>query len=551
MAAAATTREPTTGRLDDVTIALCGVSTASLTRTLYPDVFYAPHNSFHQEFYDTVDEVDENGMPVNRKIVWAGPRGLGKTRAALLGVGTRKTLYGLCDFGIYASASSDMAISQTENLKRRMLETKVIRATFGSIRTQRCEEMDEEFAKTGWVAKLPYFDKAGYIGTRWVPRGAKQQFRSSAFDKARPDHIHGDDLDDPRVIENEKQREEIKRWWFADVMPMVSQYNPNYQFIYTGTLTNRECLLAHLLRMSSWTHIRQSICTKDFRTVDPNYCTQERLDQMIAEYEEARMMAVFRREFMNEDDGGEMPSIDRSMFQNYDETEDQLNRDLYVQNAVVVDPANAPPNSSSRNAEVGIAGAGVNRLKDAIYIREIIGRKMWPEDMHRIAIDMARRINAKVIACEIQGGGIHVEQPFRDAIAMSGQNIRFMAIKASKMMGDFDVPDKKHRAKIARSAGLLPYYRRALVWHSPTNPGVRELEATLLSWPDCKRWDIVDPVAHLLTVMNMHEFTMLAPGKKRQDPIQFQKSLEALRRRQGEKAVVRDMDYDLNRLLAV
>jgi len=492
-------------RLSPETLLECAKCSGAVARTFFPDVFFTPLNRFHREIFDTVDAVDPDGIPLYKKLVIAAPRGLGKTSCVSLAYAARQILHKRCQFLMYLTASSQVAITKTETLKRRLLGTPAILGNYGSIRTQRVADMEEDFSKTAYLAHLPYRDDESYIGTYVVPRGAKQQVRSSGYDKARPDRLLGDDLDDPRFLKNEEMREEVAQWWFGDVLPAVSRYDTNYQFVYIGTMTHRDSLLARLLRLSSWKHVKLSVCDQDFRTIEPLYMSQKELDEFIAEYDEAGMLDVFRREFMNQDDVSAEPAFSQDQFKYYEETEEALKKNPQVESVVLIDPAKT---KNWKNAHSAIVGVGVNRMMDAVYARDVVAAPMYPDEMYAAAIDMAKALGARTIACEDTGLEEFIRQPFQDAVAMSGWYGELVWLKARGMKGDYAF---KGGRKLGHVAGLVPYYRKGLVYHNRSC--CRELEAQLLGYPDnLKRWDIIDAFANVVQWMNVKNRRMVNPA---------------------------------------
>ena len=492
-------------RLSPETLLECAKCSGALGRTLFPDVFFTPLNRFHREIFDAVDAVDENGLPLFKKLVIAAPRGLGKTSCVSLAYAARQILHKRSQYLMYLTASSPVAITKTETLKRKLLSTPAILGSYGSIKTQRIEGADDQFAKTGYLAHLPYDDDDSYIGTYVTPLGAKQQIRSSGYEKARPDRLLGDDLDDPRYLKNEDMRQETAEWWFGDVMGAISRYDKNYQFVYIGTMTHRDSLLARLLRLSSWKHVKLSVCDENFQTLEPLYMSQEELDELIAEYDEASMLDVFRREFMNQDDVTADAAFSQDQFKYYEESEEALKTNPQVENVILIDPAKT---RNWKNAHTAIVGAGVNRMMDAVYARDVVAAPMYPEEMYAAAIDMAKALGARTIACEDTGLEEFIRQPFQDAVAMSGWYGELVWLKARGMKGDYAF---KGGRKLGHVAGLVPYYRKGLVYHNRSC--CRELERQLLGYPDnLKRWDIIDAFANVVQWMNVKHRRMVNPA---------------------------------------
>lgn len=479
------------------------VDTAVFSQAMFPQIFFKKFNSFHKQIIDVFDAVDEHGLPKYRKIVIAAPRGLGKTNLGVTGLVAKCILYALAEYFIYISASSDISIERTENLKRELLRSKAVRKWFGSIKADSMDEMEDTFAKESYIAKLPFHDDEDYIGTKVFPRGVGQQIRSTGFGKARPDLIIGDDIDDASKHTTELAREQIRKWWFGTVMGSVSRYDKNWRIIYIGTMTSEDCLLSKLCELPGWKSVKISACDDDYQTLDPNYMDQEEMDEMVDEYRSVGALDVFHREYMNQKGDEKTKPFNAEHFKVYDEAEIRLNLMPGIENVVLVDPART---SNMASAHTAIVGVGLDRARKWIYVRDVIDDKLHPDEIYAKSIEMAKRIGARTIACEVTGLMDFISVPFAQAIEQAGGGMQFHDLHATSGQAG----GAKGERKIRRiSTALGSYYRRGQIFHA--RHCNQALEAQLLAFPFCQRFDIIDALSYVVQFIGDVDFAFQRP----------------------------------------
>jgi len=495
----------------------------------FPHVFYRPLNTFHRAILDPLDARDEDGTPVHPRIVVAAPRGLGKTNLLTLGKGGQSIVHGLYRYILYITAAGDVAIRKTETLKRELLWSRPIVERFGRINEKPIEGIDLPFAKDGYIAYMPRGQGPDYRGTMVMPRGGDQQIRSLGEGEARPDLVLGDDIDNPRVITNEKVRQELKEWWFGDVLPCVSRYDPRHQIVYIGTMSGDDCLLSLLLAQPDWHKVNLSVCDENYQTLCPEYMSQVELDETVERYKTAGMLHVFRREYMNQASAQDSQPFRPEYFQRYSETSTEFQK-LTLHNIVLVDPARA---DGQGNALSAIVGVGISRETNAFYVRDVVAAHMPSDELYAKAIQMAVSLGARAIGCEITGLSEFIRGPFRNAIAASGHRIEFLELHARTGQGEFA---GRGGGKVGRISGLIPFYRKGQVFHNPRVCGI--IEQQLLDFrliPDRnRRCDAIDALAYIVEYQDKREMFFHGawkPEKERQ--ASFERALETRRRASG------------------
>jgi len=156
-----------------------------------------------------------------------------------------------------------------------------------------------------------------------------------------------------------------------------------------------------------------------------------------------------------------------------------------LKNVVIVDPAKTVKLHSADSAVVGV---GINRAKPAIYVRDIVSGKLYPDELYNESFDMVARLNANVLGVEVTSLHEFISQPIKNEIRKRGLFIRYVELNAKGKKED-------------RIAQLAPYYRQGYIYH---NPAVcTKLETQLLSFPRSKLWDVMDALAYIIELMEL------------------------------------------------
>ncbi len=447
-------------------------------KMFFPEIFDAPWSSLHHKIFELIDSGE-------KKIAIAAPRGIGKTSIAR-GVAMKGILYRMFNFIVYIQNSATLAEMQTENIKMDLLSSKNVRETFGNIKIADMETygVDDQFSKSAWIA---------YGNTLILPRGSGQQIRGLNWRNFRPQLIIVDDLEDADEVANPEIRDKQKDWFLKDVMKSVSRYRNDYVFIYIDTIKHEDSLLQMLMDSNEWSTVRLSICDENYKSLDPNYMTDEEILQEVEEHRAKEKMDVFYMEFMNLPISLEDAAFRPEYFKHHNEND--LMERSGIENVILSDPAKTV---KAHSAESAIICVGIDTSGSMLYIREVINKKMYPDEYFNELLDAATRHNAKVIAVEVTSLEEFIKQPIKNEMFRRGLWFDLLWVKSrgGKGSGKSGVDAKRKRA-----AALIPYYRQGLVSHNPTCCG--QLEQNLLMYPKPKLWDIIDALAFIIEVMEM------------------------------------------------
>jgi len=444
-------------------MAQCYTSTRTTAKVLFPNRFNLPFSPLHVPIFEAIDNDDK------QLVVIAAPRGIGKTSTVNLAYPAKKILFREKKFIVPISSTATQAVMQSENLKRELLTNPAICEIFGPMKS-------DSFSKDQWITTS---------GTMVLPRGSGQQVRGILFGDFRPDLIIIDDLENPEDVKNEDSRKKLKEWFFADVMNSVNRSLKNWKIVVIGTLLHEDSLLANLLEDKNWNPIILSLCDDDYNSNWPDFMSNEDVRKLADSYRKQGMLDVFYREYRNIAISTEDAVFMAKYFQYHNEAE--LSLDKNIENIVIVDPAKTVKLHSAESAVIGI---GLNLITGKIHQRDLIAKKMHPDELYDAMFGMCQALNAKVLGVEVTSLNEFITYPIKNEIISKKMNLELVELNA-------------RGSKEERIASLVPLYRRGMITHNPANCG--PLEAQLLSFPRSKRWDCMDAEAYVVEMMSIGE----------------------------------------------
>ena len=468
--------------LTDV-LSLCYQHIGVFSKTLLPEAFNTPWSVLHTQILSAIDSP-------HQRICIAAPRGLGKTSLARALV-EKSILFREYEFVIYVSNSETIATMQTENIKRELLTNREIRRIFGNVQINADDpELDDSFSKQSWVA---------FGSTLVMPRGAGQQVRGLLYKNYRPQLIIVDDLEKKEELENPENRRKLKEWFNSDLLKCVDRYSDKWRVIYIDTLKHYDSLLQELLTSNEWHSMRLDLCDDEYNSYAPHLITTEELKREVESHRAKGMLDVFFMEYRNLPISKEDATFRQEYFKYYEER-DLDNRQL--ENVVIVDPAKT---ANMHSADSAIVGIGIDYTTNAIYIRDIVSGKFFPDDLYEEMFAMRRRLNAHVIGIEVTGLEEFIKQPITNEMLRRGPADSCETVWLKARGG---APDGE-RGKIKRIGSLSPYYRQGYVYHNKSN--CAKLEAQLLSFPRSGLVDVADATAYVIELLELGGRYFTAP----------------------------------------
>ena len=477
------------GTIADV-LSACYLDSKKFCRTLLPENFKHEFSGIHAPIFDIIDSRER----MVRGAI-CGTRRMGKTTIAR-SIAAKATLYGDSKFIVYVGKSETHAVMQTENLKRDLLGPE-IRELFGSIKTKVVNEVEESWSKKMWVASVGSGTDKHY--TLVLPRGVGQQIRgliwkSPTGENVRPDLIICDDMEDPKTIDNDIIRAESKSWFFGDLMYVLDGSSPMQRVFVIDTIKHEDCLLQNLLESELWKSYKCIVCDDNYKTLAPDFVSQEELDLWVRQAREQHQLDVFAREVLCMATSKEDATFKRNQWRYYSEQDLEFVEEAKgILNVVIVDPAKT---AKATSCATGFVVWGVNPDGPLLYLRYGREEHLHPDQQVDRSIELARFYGAKVIGVESTGSGEFVIHPWRNEIARRGLSIEVIELKAKKGTGEFS---GLGGGKKMRVASLAHYYRRGQVLHNKV--GCEGYESQLIGFPKPKAWNIIDAGGYITEML--------------------------------------------------
>ena len=454
-------------------MAQCYASTRVSAKVLFPERFWLPFSDLHDEIFKILDDDSI------QQAVIAAPRGFGKTTIDTIAHPAKRILFREKKFIVPISATATKAVMDGENLKRELATNSVVKELFGPIKS-------DSFSKEQWITQS---------GTMVMPRGAGQQVRGILFDRWRPDLIIADDLEDPEEVRNDELREKLREWWFSDVCNSVNRSRDDWKIVVVGTVLHEDSLLVHLLEDPDWYGVRLELCDDQLHSNWPGFMSDDKVKKLYDGFERRGQLDVFAREYRNLPVSVEDAIFQQSYFKGYSETgEEFIKVKKQIESVVIADPAKTV---KMHSAESAIVGVGIDRQSARLYVRDIVSKKLYPDELYEEMFGMMARLNARVLGVEVTSLEEFIKQPIKNEIIKRG--LPYGEPVWLKARGG----DSKERGKEKRIKELLPFYRQGYVYHNETC--CVGLETQLMSFPRSRLWDIMDAFAYIIEMLDLGE----------------------------------------------
>ena len=441
------------------TLASCSYSTRVFAGTLMPDRFSRPFCSLHDQIFKLIDN------STSQQVAIAAPRGFGKTTLNTIAYPARNILFKQRDFILPVSATATSAIMQGENLKRELMQNLEIKKIFGELKS-------DTFSKDQWITEN---------GVMVMPRGAGQQVRGLLYKDKRPDLIVVDDLETSEGVQSEEQRKKLYDWFFSDLCNCVDRSSTNWKIVVIGTVLHEDSLLVNLLDDPDWDSVRLELCDDDLKSNWPDFMSDKAVAQLHTGFKLRGQLDVFYREYRNIP----ISTEDATFMQSYFKDKEEKDLPPNLLNVVIVDPAKTV---KLHSADSAIVGWGVSRETHAMYVRDVVSNKLYPDELYNEMFSMVTRLNARILAVEVTSLNEFIVQPIKNEMRKRGIFCTLIELNARAKKAD-------------RIAQLVPFYRQGYIYHNPAC--CQKLESQLMAFPRSKLWDVMDAAAYIIEVMEL------------------------------------------------
>lgn len=472
-------------------LAACSYNSRYCAKVLFPNIFEAEFCGLHDQIFDLLHSD-------HKKIAIAAPRGIGKTSIARL-VAMQSILFNHYNFITYIQNSATLAEQQTENIKRQLLTNSFVRKIFGNIKESQLEyTFDEQFSKLAWVA---------FGRTLVLPRGSGQQVRGLNWSDYRPELFIIDDLEDKKECKNPEIRNEMKSWLLGDVMNSISRFSKKYRFIYIDTLKHEDSVLQMLMDSEDWHTVKLSICDENFKSNAPNFMTDAEILAEMEAHREKGKLDEFYMELMNMPIALEDAVFKQEYFRYYEEKEISGNQE--IETIIICDPAKTV---KVHSAETAIVAWGIDRASSKLYLRDVVHRKMYPDEIYDEIFAMAARFNTQVVGVEETSLNEFIKQPLKNEASRRGQFIEWVWLKPRG-------GQNRQQSKENRVRELASFYRQGFIYHNRACCG--PMEQQLLSFPRSKLWDVMDCGAYVVPMLEIGERYFQPPEELDDEEAEF------------------------------
>jgi len=446
----------------------CLKSTKAFSKIMFPERFTLPFTKKHEE---TFEALDDDSI---QKLVIKAHRGWGKTSIVNLSFPAKKILFQQCNLMVPISCSATQAVLQGENLKSELLRNTMIKSIFGNLRSS-------SFSKDQWITET---------GVMVLPRGSGQQVRGISHRGSRPNLIIVDDIEDSESVRSPDQRAKLKEWFFSDVLKSVDAVG-GWRIVVIGTLLHEDSLLANLMDDSSWVSIEAPLCDEDYHSYWPAWKSDDDIKKEVEEYERFGVLDTWSREMMGIPIATKDSVFRPEYFKYYNDSELDLAKNPNLQGIILIDPAKTVKLHSKESAIIGV---GVDPVKAKIFVREVVSKRMYPNELYDEVFDMSTRLAITRIGIETTGLHEYIIYPLKNEAIKRNRFISIDELKPRKGGGEF-----YGEGKLARIASLVPFYRMGYILHNRYNCG--KLEAQLKGFPRSKLLDCADAFAYLIQIL--------------------------------------------------
>ena len=239
------------------------------------------------------------------QVAIAAPRGHAKSTAITFAYALALLLFRESRHLLILSSNESIAGDFLNDLRIELQENEALAAMFGHFDLIKATE-------TELICRMANGDKF-----RVIAKGANQRLRGMKWERKRPDHVIGDDLEDDEIVLNAERREKFRRWFYGAVRPIVRSGG---KLRLVGTIIHLDSLLERTMPVTShpdtrqtaleirsltpqrgWTSVKFRAHDEDFSHILwPEQFPPAKLKVLRSEYAEMGLLDVYGQEYLND-----------------------------------------------------------------------------------------------------------------------------------------------------------------------------------------------------------------------------------------------------------
>lgn len=438
---------------ENVFTELLRVDLVKLSWALFPQYHKLPPSLLHLELARLLTDSNES-------VIIALPREYAKSTYAWIFFPAWNVLHARYQYIVYIASSVDKAKTHLRNLKAELLGHPLLKA---------CMEVQKDTE-----TELQYLDKVSGQQVLIQAYGAGQNLRGLRFLHKRPDIVVVDDVESLESAESETQRQKVKEWFYADVLPLSS----HARFFVIGTILHQDSLLNSLIENppSGFKVIKHAVVENDKPTWIEKF-PLHRILQLKEDFRKQGLLHRFYTEYMNEPIAPDTQIFKPSYFRYYEPSALRVS-ELSVYTAVDLAISKEPTADYTAVVTVGVNAENHWFILDVAYGR-------WNPDEQIDAIFKAvAKWKPLVVGIEkvaYQKALIHFLQ--KEQVA---RNVFFRTKEL-----------EAEKKKELRISALSARFASGTVWFPRQAPWLAELESELLAFPKGKHDDLIDALAYI------------------------------------------------------
>lgn len=437
---------------------------------LFPQYFEFPSSELHRKLSDHIINTEES-------MIVAFPRDYGKSTYVSTFLMAWNVLFSRYHYIAYVATTIEKAELQLRNA--------VIEIKSHPLLKSFIKKITKDNTKT-----FEYIDKNN---NRIVIKvfGAKVNLRGERYREHRPDIVIVDDVEDASDARSPAYRDEMKRWFIADVLPMTS----SGRIFIVGTVVHNDSLLNHLIEQpptypTEFKVFKYGIEDENGNPTWESKFPKEKIEIMRSDAAKRGMLDLFYMERMNIATAPENQKFKREYFREYD----IVQRNNMVKNGqlnifMAVDLASS---QSLRADYTVIIIVGVNSANH-YFILDIRRGRYDSEERAKNIFEMVRKW--KPLRIGIERGTILNEM----RINVNNEMIRTNTFFIIDELDPYIAKSKQDRIEEA----LQARYKVGAIWHLKDSAYEEEFEALeeeLLMHPKSVHDDIIDALAYIPSI---------------------------------------------------